>query len=45
MWKDCTSLILQEQFIHCSDSVYLDLEEIGYWKCGENMIFAMNYPP
>lgn len=45
MWKDCTSHILEEQFIRCSDSIYLDLEEIGYRKYGENIIFAMNYPP
>lgn len=45
MWKDCASHILEEQFIRCSDSIYLDLEEIGYRKYGENIIFAMNYPP
>lgn len=45
MWTDCTSHILEEWFILCSDSVYLDLEEMAFKNYGENIIFAMNYPP
>lgn len=45
MWKDCISHILEEQLICCSDSLYLDLKEMGYRKYEENIVFAMNYPP
>lgn len=39
------SPILEEQFIPCSDSIHLDLQEMAHKKDGQNVVFAMNYPP